>query len=78
MSLNQVKTQVHVKNDLYLSINVYKGKTYVDLRRFFEPKKKPGQKKPTRKGVAMDPVEWKALEQLFLSPDMIERFNIKN
>lgn len=63
---NFIRTRMHVANDIYLTAQDFKGAPCVDLRRFYNPKKKNETEiiKPTRMGITFTPEEWKQLELL--------------
>jgi hypothetical protein len=58
--------------DRRISSSSFKGKRYINIREYYEDKK-TGEMKPGKKGITLNPIEWKNLlavaDQFHFSPE---------
>ena len=72
---SSVQQRIFVKDDIYLSSQTYKGKKYIDLRKFYTPVKTPGTLTATKKGITMSPEQFQALQLLMTNPNAMSALN---
>ncbi|MBC8411374.1 MAG: transcriptional coactivator p15/PC4 family protein [Rhodobacteraceae bacterium] len=53
------ETRVDLGDNRLVSVSVYRGRSYVDIREFFYIES--GELRPTKKGIALKPAEWNQL-----------------
>lgn len=60
------ETRIDLGDNRFVSVSTYRGRSYVDMREFFFLEN--GELRPTKKGIALKPAEWK---QLISSADRV-------